>query len=83
MQTIIIKTNDNAFAKMFVRSIKEYKEIKSVTVAEEPAENYAAPGRPMNSSEFRKRIELSEMSSLITYQEAEQIINSWLKAKKK
>ena len=82
MQTITIKTRDNSFAKMFVKSIKEYKEIESVSISQtslnEPTENYAAPGKPMSIDTFKKRIALSEKSPLISYKDAEQIIDSWL-----
>lgn len=87
MQTITIKTKDDAFAKIFVKGIKQYKEIESVSVTgntvNEPTENYAAPGKPMSKDTFTKRIRFSEKSPLISYKEAEEIIDSWLKRKKK
>ena len=87
MQTITIKTTDSAFAKTFVKGIKQYKEIQSVSVTEsavyEPIENYAAPGKPMSTDTFEKRIRFSEESPLISYKEAEEVIDSWLKRKKK
>ena len=86
MQTITIKTKDSVFAKTFVKGIKQYKEIESVSVTEnmvnEPMENYAASGKPMSMDTFAKRIKFSEKSPLLSYKEAEAIIDSWLERKK-
>ena len=87
MQTITIKTKDSAFAKTFVKGIKQYKEIESVSVTEnsvnEPLENYASPGKPMSMKTFKERIRFSEKSPLLSYKDAEAIIDSWLERKKK